>query len=263
MSDNMDVIRRQAMKKKKNMKIFLIFSLAVFFIFFIIFMYMNFFNIRDVKISGLEGMPYTEEEIILSSGVKKGDNLLSLSSKEVKKKLCDAYPYIKEVDIAKKYPSRLELSLEFYDAAMAIELGEDVFLISSDGKVLGTANDGQSESSALCFIATPFVLNCIEGRLLEFKNEDSFKVLTDIYSSFEKSGIARRLTRLDVQDKYNVKAQIDSRFNVTFGTFENSDEKAELLASVMKEDMWTDVSGEIDVSDSSTAVVRLTGASAT
>ncbi len=260
---NMDVIRRQAMKKKKNMKIFLIFALVMFFIFFLIFMYMNFFDIREIEITGLEGSKYTDEEMVSATGVLKGDNLLSLSSKKVKKNLMNAYPYIKEVRVTKKFPAKLKVSLEFYEAAMALELGEDVFLISSDGSVLGAASDEQLESGTYCFITTPFIVKCIEGNSLEFKSEDSFKVLVDIYSAFENNNIAGRLTKLNVADKYNVKAEIDGRFNITFGTYEQSDEKARLLSEVLKGDLWTDASGEIDVSDVSAAVVRLTGAAAT
>jgi len=214
-------------------------------------------------LTGYEHTEYTEEEMISASGVKPGDNLLSLSSSDVKERLKNSYPYINKVDVKKSFPSTLKISLEFYKPVMALELAEDVFLLSSDGKVLGAASEEQIENERYCYIATPFIVNCIEGQKLELKSKDGFEILVDVYSAFEKSSIAERLTRLDVTDKYNVKAVIDGRFNVTFGSFEQSDEKAGLLADVLKGNMWTDASGEIDVSDISSAVVRLTGASAT
>ena len=70
------------------------------------------------------------------------------------------------------------------------------------------------------------------------------------------------LTTLDVVDKFNIKATLDDRFEIVFGTYEEADAKVSLLSAVMIGDLWTDASGIIDVSDSREAAVRLTGSAA-
>jgi hypothetical protein len=89
-------------------------------------------------------------------------------------------------------------------------------------------------------------------------SEETFNILMEIYSSFEENGINTYLTHLDITDKFNIKAVLDERFEVIFGSYEEIGAKTLLLKNVYKRDLWTDFSGIIDVFDAREAAVRFT-----
>ncbi len=258
----MRTIRAQAERNSKNGRNFFIFAVIVIFFAFMIFVFCNFFNVKKISVEGLENTAWSEEEIVACTGVKKGDNLFRVNSGEVLEKLYREYPYIKEAEVTKKFPSTLKVSLTFDTPALFAGLGEDVFLLSSDGKVLDALGEGEEIPDGVCEIKLPSVAECFVGETIVFREKEQFDTLIEVYNAFLDSGIAGRLTFLDVTNKFDVDAVVENRFEIIFGTWEAADAKAKLLSEVLSNDIWTDSSGIIDVSDSREAVVRLTGSAA-
>ncbi len=249
-------------RRRKRTNVFFIFALVLIAVFFLVFMYLNFFNIRVIEITGIENGTYTSEEILQFIGVEKGDNLINVRSGVIEESLEKRFAYIKEAKIQKKLPTTLSLELELHEPSMSVELGEDVFLLSSSAKVLDAINGDGEINEGVCSITSPFIKECIEGEQIVFENSEMLDILLDVYSAFEENGLAHRLTSLDITNKFDIKATLDSRFEIIFGTYEEADVKVSLLSAVMSGDLWTDASGVIDISDSREAAVRLTGSAA-
>ena len=255
-------IRARAQRKSKGTKIFFICALVILFIFLLVFMYANLFNIKSIKVESPDNAVYSSARIIESSKVEKGDNLIKVKKSEVSSAVTGENPYVKEAVIQKKFPSTLVIKLDYYTPAMALNLGDDIFLMASDGTVLDSVSAEDERPDGVCYINVPFVTECIQGEKLKLENVESYEILTDIYTAFEKNGVAEGLTELDVLDKFNIKACIEDRFDIVFGSYEEAETKTALLAKVLAGDIWTDASGIIDVSDSREAAVRLTGSAA-
>lgn len=255
-------IRERQQKNNRTTKLFFVCALAILFIFLLIFMYANLFNIKSIKVESSDDPVYSNARIVESCNVKKGDNLIKVKKSDVSSALTQANPYIKEAVIQKKFPSTLVIKLEHYHPAMALTLGDDIFLMASDGTVLESVNADGDKPEGVCYINVPFVSECIQGERIRLENEEAYEILTQIYTAFEKNGVAEGLTSLDVVDKFNIKASVENRFDIIFGSYEEAETKAGLLAKVLSGDIWTDASGIIDVSDSREAAVRLTGSAA-
>ncbi len=258
----MQSIRAQAEKNTKHGRYFFVFAIAVIFIFFLIFVFLNFFNVKNIAVFGLENSSITPEQIIEICTVKPGDNLFGVKKSRVENAILSKYPYIKEVDIQKAFPKTLKLNITLDTPAMSFVLGEDTFIISSEGKVLDAIGEDEVVPEGICEIVLPSISECIVGEKVGLREEEILETLIETYCAFLDSGIAHRLTYLDATNKFNIDAVLDERFEIVFGSWENAGAKAKLISEVLSNDIWTDASGIIDVSDSREAVVRLTGSSA-
>lgn len=254
-----EAIHSSAVRRSRNSRRFFTFALIVLLVFFLVFMYLNFFKIRSIEIKGLNTDVYSEAEMLDFIGVGEGDNLLSLRASRLEKEIEREFAYVNHAKLRRRLPSTLVIELEFHSASMGVVLGDDVFFVSSGGKVLtsGDAEDGMPEG--VCKIKTPFITECIQGENLLFESEETFNILVDVYSQFESFGLSKKLTYLDITDKFNIKAKVDDRFEIVFGSWEDSEAKVKLLSEVMSGDIWTDSSGIVDISDSREAAVRFTG----
>ncbi len=255
-------IREQAEKNTKKSKYFFIFAIFVIFLFFLFFVYKNFFNIKVIKAQGLDSSNITEEDVILSSGVVVGDNIFEVNGKKVEEALLAQYPMLESVEARKHYPSTFVLEFTVAVPAMYFTLGEDVFALSASGRVIDALDFTEPLPDGACEIKVPLLSECMVGERVVFEDEKELDTLLEIYEAFRSAGIAERLTYLDTTNKYDVDAVLDSRFEIVFGTWEMAAAKTKLLSEVLSNDIWTDSSGIIDVSDSREAVVRLTGTSA-
>lgn len=233
-ASKMRKIRAAAEKKQKDTKHFFIFAILVIFIFFLIFIYLNFFKIKTIDMTGEEKSAYSEKELLEACGVKKGDNLISLSSSKVEEKLLESYPYIKSVTVTKKLPDTLKLELEFYPPSVAVVLGGDVFFVSTDGNVLGSIPDEDSALVTSCEVSLPFVTECKAGEKIKFEDEENFEIFKQVMEALEKHGILKLMTYIDLQDKFSVKGIAEGKLRVIFGSYEDFEQKALRLAEAFE-----------------------------
>lgn len=255
-------IRRQKERNTQQGKRFLVFACAVIFVVFLILVYENFFNVKKVRVTGDFTQEFSGDDILAQSGVEIGDNLFRVNKKEVEQRLLSKFSCIDKVTISKKFPATLILDVDVYTPAMLLQLGEDCYILSHDTKVLKVLGEGEEIPVGVCKIEANSIDECVEGEFVKFENEEEAEILIEIYSAFEKAGIAKRLTYLDTRNKFDIDAVVENRFEIVFGSSEGKEAKTELLSQVLQGDIWTDASGIIDVSDSREATVRLTGSAA-
>lgn len=249
-------------RRRKRTNTFFMFALVLIAVCFLLFMYLNFFNVKKIEVAGIENGEYTEDEIIEFVGISEGDNLINVRSRKLEEAVEKRFAYVQRADIKKVFPSGVRIELTMYTPEMAIKLGEDVFLLSYEAKVLDSVPVDDKLPENVTLINTAFVKECIVGERLVLDDVSGVDVLCEFYQAFLDNSLHDELTSLDITNKFDVRAKYDDRFDLTFGTYEDVDAKVSLLASIMKGDLWTDASGVIDLSDSREAAVRLTGSAA-
>ena len=92
-----------------------------------------FFKVNQFEVEG--NQRYSTEEIAKASGVSKGDNLFLVNKTETARKLLDELAYVRSVNIKRKLPDTLVITVAETNAAAAIQSGKEV---NEEGKVLDT-----------------------------------------------------------------------------------------------------------------------------
>ena len=97
-----------------------------------------FFRVNTIEVAG--NVRYTAEEIIEASGVKTGDNLITLAGSRVSASIRTQLPYVEGVALQRAYPDGLVIRVTERVAAASVDSAEGRWLISAQGKLLEKDN---------------------------------------------------------------------------------------------------------------------------
>ena len=77
-----------------------------------------FFQMERVEVAG--NHRYTAQEIERVSGLKQGDNLFRINKYEIEEDILQALPYVEDVDISRRLPSTIQITVQEWDAVALI-----------------------------------------------------------------------------------------------------------------------------------------------
>ena len=97
-----------------------------------------FFRVNAVEVTG--NVRYTVQEVVDASGVKTGDNLITLSRSRISTSIRAQLPYVESVSIHRAYPDKLVIRVTERVASASVDSAEGRWLISSQGKLLEKDN---------------------------------------------------------------------------------------------------------------------------
>lgn len=217
---------RKGKKKKRKKKRYLL----KFFIFllcaaaFIFFLRSEFFNIEKISVN--QNSHYTEEQIIELAGVKTGDNLFEFTSRSLKKKLT-ADPYIETVEIKRKLPDTLDITVSERVEQIVIPFGDKFIVADYEGMVLRIADTAPDLT----------IINNLEaeepkpGEALEVTETQILTDTLNLLKKVEKEGIYFKKIAVA---QHSVRAYIYDNL-VVEGSYDNITESVNKLEIVVKD----------------------------
>ena len=94
-----------------------------------------FFRVRTVEVRG--NSIYSADAVIEASGVRQGDNLLTLNKSAAAGRITALLPYVQQVRIARVLPDCVVLEVKESDAAFSVKADDGhAWLMSFTGKLL-------------------------------------------------------------------------------------------------------------------------------
>ncbi len=100
-----------------------------------------FFVVHGVSVSGQAYL--SESEVFKSSGIVRGESLITLSCKQAVR-LLEANPWIKKAEVLKEWPTSVTITIEERVPCLAIPYHNNFILVSDDGVALDVRNDFSS-----------------------------------------------------------------------------------------------------------------------
>ena len=152
-----------------------------------------FFRVNNLEVSG--NVRYTAQEIIEASGIKTGDNLVTLSRSRVSAAICTKLPYVENVTIKKVLPDGVVLRVSERVAAASVESAEGRWLISAQGKLLEKDDSGTKSVTINGLTAVgPY-----PGGMLQVTEEEetTLSYVTQLLTQLETHGWLGQCTALD------------------------------------------------------------------
>ncbi|MBI2611407.1 FtsQ-type POTRA domain-containing protein [Candidatus Gottesmanbacteria bacterium] len=86
----------------------------------------------------------TSDKNIAGLKILKSENLLFVNEENIKKNLLDKNPWIEEVNITKKLPDKLFISLKQRKPKIYIKSLSEIYQVAEDGTILDIKKDGES-----------------------------------------------------------------------------------------------------------------------
>ncbi|MCH5324525.1 MAG: FtsQ-type POTRA domain-containing protein [Eubacterium sp.] len=201
------------------------------------------FNIGEITVSG--ETQYDEKDVIRLSGVEEGQNLITLDTAEIERKLIKQLPYVDEVKVNKRLPATLEISLTPAEAVANVSKGSAYYLVSRNGRIMDTslkkpnskyvtvvgfdpeyASDGDfltvTDEGNRNLLAK--LLKCAKQYSGADDNTDSsaarkYDIMFSLIEDCEAVGIADKIKQIDISNIYNIKLNYDNRLTLELGEY--------------------------------------------
>ena len=170
-----------------------------------------FLKIIKIEVNGVS--MYTEEEIIVASGIVAGENMLLVDAGEVSRKIYSALPYIQEVNVRFNPPDMMQINVRETTAFAAISCLDGTVLIDSACRVLERIDDAPGGM----FMVRGFVpIDVRIGSALRADPSDETRLrrLAEILPAIDKAMIQDDVAYLDVTDVGYVNLVYKDQFTI-------------------------------------------------
>lgn len=234
--------RRKARQKKarrKRLIAWLITLIIALFITTVILCLTVFFPITSITASGSK--IYTSEEIIANSGIKIGDNIFVFNQKRATDLIKAKLPFVEKVEYKRSLPDTLKIKV--YDAKpyYCVVQNGAYYNVSKAGWVL----EKVAEKSSEVFEIKVKNVECTVGTQIAFNDKKSYKMLENTIEILENYGF--KIDYVDVTNSVTIKAGVEGRFDVNFGTENSLENKVMHLKATIKK-IGENKSGSINLS---------------
>lgn len=202
-----------------------------------------FFKIEAVPVVGTD--KYDPGDIAKASGIVIGENLLRIDKDEIQKKLLAQFPYIESVEVRRKLPPAVELSITQAVPVAAISQGEQVVLINREGKVLERG-----------ILLVPEEIPLIKG--IDATGKQPGAIVADSDAALEKLGMLQRLmdamdqsgftqvTNVDLTDRLNIRIIYENRIILELGSEGDLPYKLEFVQFALQNKLGPEERGTLD-----------------
>lgn len=145
-------------------------------------MHLKYFGISEIIVSGNEAIE--AEKVIEESGLKTGDNIFFINKSKIKDKMMENSLY-REIDISRKLPSTLEISIVERKGKLVLPYGEKFTLLDEEGVVIGLVK----EKPQVTELENLNIKNMDKGEEISIKEDEEFKKALRLFKESEKSDI--------------------------------------------------------------------------
>ena len=233
-----------------------------------------FFKLEAVNVTG--SVRYDPLEIVTATGIKVGDNLLRIPTRDIEKALLEAYPWIETVKLRRTLPPAIEVEITQSKPCGAIANGEEHILITREGKVLdrglllltndiilikgvdaGNRNPGEylgrwtieyssSQDETPAEKAAREKRNA-SNKIRAEEETDALVMLGYLFDAMDATGFTS-VTNVDLTDRLNMKIVYENRLTLELGSEADLEDKLLFVDLVLK---WLhpNAHGTIDVTD--------------
>lgn len=216
----------------------------------IIFVMSVFFRVSDIEVVG--NAHYSDTEIIRAIDIEEGDNLFFFDRFAAISRVFAKLPYIEEVTVVRKLPSKVTIEVTESTALAYIALGDEMWTMDHNCKVLGKAT--QEEVSTLVQIEgiDPGTLLIGEQLTTSSGDEQIIEQLAEILYQVQERGLTNKTTLIEFISSSDVELSYGGRFTVKLGDGTDIEHKFGMLVSVLGKLGTGDV-GLIDLSSGNKA----------
>lgn len=197
----------------------------------IIFVMSVFFRVSDIEVTG--NKHYSNMEIIRAIDIEEGDNLFFFDRFAAISRVFAKLPYIEEVTVIRKLPSKVTIEVTESTALAYIALGDEMWTMDHNCKILGKA--APEEVSSLVRVEGIDPGTLLIGETLTTSSEDTAVVeeLAEILYQVQERGLSYKTTLIEFINASDVQLSYGGQFTVKLGDGTNIEHKFGMLVSVL------------------------------
>lgn len=218
---------RQKKIRKRRIKVFFILFMLVLLVTGAVLSLTVLFPIKNITAKGSK--IYTAEQIIKYSGIEIEDNLFTVSEKHALNNLKKVLPFVENVELERSLPDTLNIKITDAKEYACYGINDKYYTVSKSGWVL--AEYTEKPQNVILIICKN--VKCKTGTVIELSEESSHNTAQTIIDELLKRKIT--VDYVDITEITSLKAKVNGRFLVNFGTSVDLEPKIKHLNSMMQE----------------------------
>ncbi len=223
-----------------------------------------FFKVKTVTVAGVE--KYTEWEIMEASGIREGENLLSVSEAKISSNIRSRLPYVNTIRVGIKLPDTVKIEIEELAVVYSVEATDGShWLMRSDGTIVEKTNAADAAgytavkgvtvaepvAGQMAVAAEPVPEETTEeGQTLPVtvSGEERMDAAVSLLQYLEENGIVGEAASLDVSDMGQIEIWYEDRFQILLGDTTQLSYKVKMVCAAINQYMKSYDSGVLDAS---------------
>lgn len=213
------------------------------------------FHISAINVEIGEGIPYTEEQILGSSGIEIGNNLLAISTSKARENIEYELPYIGKVYVERELPSTVNIRAEAAEVmGLALNSDRQLIVLSTEGKTLEVLHGNNPTGTP---IINGMLINKAEvGLKADLEKPEQFETASQVIDSFRKYDVELESITFSSGGS-TITAVYDRRLTLKLGSANGLEEKAELASTLIRQGkIMPTESGTLDMTIHGRAIFR-------
>lgn len=251
---DLDEMEKQQSRKRLRRNTFYVFLFLFILILFVGTAFFVFFRVKEISVTG--NSVYSDEQIILASGIETDVNLFSFSGSRVEETVKNALPYVGKVTVKRSLPSGVVIEVEEKKAVMYTEINGEYYLLSDELYVLAVSSKLSSVPNSAIKLVTGNVDRCLVGQPITFMDSRTRESVLQMYSVLRNNEMDYYIREINISSRFDISMQYTDRFDVYIGDMDNFEYKIPFLAKVIDE-LYEEDKGSIDLSSHKEATVSL------
>ena len=193
---------------------------------------------------------YSSEEIVTAAGLETGVNMLSVKEAEVSARVCSALPYIHNVQVKRKLPDELILTVTPTRERYLFANEDECVAVDDYGKVLADG-EGMKLTEGLYRVYGIEWDSCTAGASFvpAEKSAEKYELAVSIVSALKKDGVIAKAT-VNVSDTDDVRLYCvngNSKIMIYLGSCSDPESRIALAGKVYGSDEVFGKTGYIDI----------------
>ena len=240
-----DEIYEKENKKPKNRKFKMIAKWSiglVVFIGLICFLLLSpVFNVQKIQVIG--NSKITNDEIISLAQINTDENIFKVINAIVENNI-KQNPYVSEVQVSKKMPDTIEISIQERTPNFLLEFGNGYVYVNNQGYMLEISSQ-KLDVPIITGIVTSEE-QYITGNRLESKDLEKLGTAIKIVDTAKNNGIENLITKIDISDETNYKIYLETEKKIAYlGDCSNLETRMLYLVAIINNEK--NIEGEIFV----------------
>lgn len=207
-----------------------------------------FFKVSEVTVAGAE--KYSAWDVREASGIRDGENLLTLNKSKIGGMITTKLPYVKKARIGRKLPGTVKIEIQEMDVVYSIaDESENWWLMDASGKVVEkvSASDAKSYTKiqgvrlqsptpgnqALAMEAVPETNEAGEAIPVTVLESQRLQIAIEILQTLEANGVIGQAASVNVSDVTMLELWYGDRYQVMLGDGEKLGYKIESMVKAI------------------------------
>ena len=210
-------------------KFFIVFFMSVAAI-SVTFSFLFFFRVKTISV--LHNQKITEEEILTAADIPLNRHMFSVNAKKAESSVLSLSPYIKSVNVKRKFPSEIVIESVEYTADFYVKIEEKYYLVSDSLLILEEISESELSDTEAAELRLPEVNTDEEkfgiGKKIVFLEKTDRETIPLLMKTLSESSLFDSFTKLYLDEEANLTAVVDGRYTIRFGNKKDLEEKLAL-----------------------------------